>query len=98
MTPIAAEKLKSKSNNTPVKAKDNLVYPTTAGHSQLFTEPRFKFCSLAAFTDDEVEERGGDPAVPKITNLQMLLATEVIDHLSATAAKRTLLEDVKVSL
>ena len=59
---------------------------------------RFTFCSQAAVTDDDVEKQGGDPAVLKITNLQMLLDTEVMDWLSATAAKRTLLQDVEVSL
>ena len=88
VTPVAAEKLKSNVNITPVKVTDDL----------LSKEPRFTFRSQAAVIDDEVEKQGGKPVVMKITSLQMLLATEVMDQLSSTAAKRTLLVDVKVSL
>lgn len=88
VTPVAAEKLKSNVNITPVKVTDDL----------LSKEPRFTFRSQAAVIDDEVEKQGGKPVVMKVTSLQMLLATEVMDQLSSTAAKRTLLVDVKVSL
>lgn len=60
---------------------------------------RFTFCSQAAVTDDDVEKQGDEPAVMKIlTNLQKLLVGEVMDQLAATGAKRTLLQDVEISL